>query len=102
MTEDTVRCPVCRGSKKVAKLGGVVGDCNLCGGKGHILTVDKPKTVVAEKVEVVGDIVSQVRDAVKDVEIKFQPEMRAVILEDEKVKDVKVDPKRALYRKKRA
>ena len=43
-----IRCPGCRGSKKVAKLGGIIGDCNACSGKGEIKAVDKPVPVVAE------------------------------------------------------
>jgi uncharacterized NAD-dependent epimerase/dehydratase family protein len=55
MTE-MVRCPSCRGSKKVAKLGGVIGDCNTCEGKGQIKAVDKPVPVVAPIVVPVSEV----------------------------------------------
>lgn len=53
---DMIRCPSCRGSKKVAKLGGVIGDCNTCVGSGKIKAVDKPKPIIAEIVEPVIDV----------------------------------------------
>lgn len=53
---DTVRCPACRGSKKVPKLGGMIGECNTCSGKGTILAVDKPLKVEAVTLE---DVISQ-------------------------------------------
>lgn len=41
-----IRCPSCRGSKKVPKLGGMIGDCNTCKGKGEILESDRPAPIV--------------------------------------------------------
>ncbi len=43
MSIEMVRCTSCRGTKKLAKLGGVVGDCNICDGTGKIKASDKPK-----------------------------------------------------------
>lgn len=34
---DMIRCTACRGMKKVPKLGGMIGDCNLCEGTGRII-----------------------------------------------------------------
>ena len=48
-----VRCPACRGAKKVMKLGGLEGDCNTCLGKGEIAEL-KPfvaQTVAATKIK---------------------------------------------------
>ena len=53
---EMIRCPSCRGSKKVAKLGGVIGDCNTCEGKGQIKAVDKPVPVVAPIVVPVSEV----------------------------------------------
>jgi len=59
---DMIRCPACRGSKKVPKLGGMIGDCNTCLGKGEILASDKPVPVIVEPVVMASDIVKQVAD----------------------------------------
>src|SRR5215204_4395219 len=53
---DTIRCPACRGCKKVPKLGGIIGECNTCSGKGTILAVDKPVKVEAVTLE---DVITQ-------------------------------------------
>lgn len=82
---NTIRCPSCRGAKKVPKLGGIIGKCNTCDGKGTILAVDKPKPVEAIELPVVGDIVNAVADSVPVTTIE---------------PDVKVNPKRALYKRK--
>lgn len=42
MSDVLVRCTSCRGTKKLAKLGGVIGDCNLCDGTGKIKESEKP------------------------------------------------------------
>ena len=39
---ELIRCTACRGTKKVAKLGGIVGDCNTCDGTGKIDIKDRP------------------------------------------------------------
>lgn len=45
-----VRCPNCRGMKTVPKLGGMMGDCNMCNGVGSIPVSDKAikKIVIPE------------------------------------------------------
>jgi len=93
---ESIRCPACRGSKKVAKLGGVIGDCNMCRGKGTILAVDKPKPVEPEVNVGVADIISAVADSIPASNIDVLP-----------VGDVieavaKIDGKRAVFKKKRA
>lgn len=84
---DTVRCPSCRGAKKVPKLGGVVGECNTCEGKGTILAADKPKPVVVEAVPQVNEVVKAVADCVPASTVEL---------------DVKIDGKKALYKRKKA
>ena len=61
MTKELVRCPCCRGSKKVAKLGGIVGDCDHCDATGKVKPT--PKVIVDQ---IVDDTVSIV-DAVSRV-----------------------------------
>jgi hypothetical protein len=39
---EMIRCTSCKGAKKVAKLGGVIGVCNTCDGTGKIKLTDKP------------------------------------------------------------
>jgi len=86
---DKVRCPACRGSKKVYGLGGIQIDCRTCKGEGQILAVDK----VAPVITPVNDdsaIIKQVSDC-KPVSID--------IVEPEE-KSVKVQGKRAIYKRK--
>lgn len=84
---DKIRCPNCRGAKKVAKLGGMLGDCALCNATGTIPLADKPKPVitVVETQKEVQDIIAQVSSAV----------------EQTKEVDIKINPKKAVYRKKK-
>lgn len=81
---DMVRCPSCRGAKKMAKLGGVIGDCNTCNGDGKIKACDKPVSVVVVN-EPVCDIVSQVAECLPVSNV-----------------DTKIDGKRAVYKRKKA
>lgn len=88
MTE-LVRCPACRGTKKVPKLGGIVGECNTCKGEGSIKAIDKPKPVPVLVVEPVKDVIEQVAQAVP------------VSVVEEKPKAVKTaNGKRAIYKRK--
>jgi hypothetical protein len=89
---DTVRCPACRGAKKVPKLGGMIGECNTCSGKGTILAVDKPKPVIVEPVESQADIIKAVAEALPVS--TFEP----VALPEEP--QIKIDGKKALYKRK--
>jgi RecJ-like exonuclease len=107
MTE-TVRCPSCRGAKKVPKLGGMIGECNTCKGSGTILACDKPKLVVAEVLPVVEDVIAAVSDCVTstnvDIYLKAEEKLLHNISEDAfpLVEPIKVDPKKALYKRKQA
>ena len=85
---DKIRCPSCRGSKKVPKLGGMIGDCNTCNGEGSIQASDKPIAVVAEIVEPVKELINQVAECLPVSDI-------------EPVKDVKIDAKRAVFKRKK-
>lgn len=86
MTE-MIRCPACRGTKKVPKLGGMIGDCNTCKAKGQINIIDKPKAIIIEPIEPVENVIKEVAESVPATSIE---------------EDIKVDPKRALYKRKRA
>lgn len=105
---DKVRCPACRGAKKIPKLGGMVGECNTCNGTGQINATDKPKPV-----EVIADVISkELINAVADcvpattvekVSITIQNDqyLEAGYTDDGDLK-VKIDGKRALYKRKTA
>jgi hypothetical protein len=101
---DSIRCPACRGAKKVPKLGGMIGECNTCSGKGTILAVDKPKPVIVEPVETNIDIIKAVAEAVPVSTVepdKFTVEvLKPVALPEEP--QIKVDGKKALYKRKKA
>ena len=116
---DTVRCPACRGAKKVPKLGGMIGECNTCSGKGTILAVDKPKPVIVEPVDSNTDIINAVANAVPvsdsdcfmvptgidqppvQMPDKFTVEvLKPIALPEEP--QIKVDGKKALYKRKKA
>ena len=81
---DKIRCPACRGSRKVAKLGGIIGDCNTCSGSGQINACDKPVPIIAVPEIVESAIISQVADCVPTAVEQ----------------DIKVDPKKAIYKRK--
>lgn len=84
---ETIRCPSCRGAKKVPKLGGIVGECNTCAGKGTILAADKPKPSAAvETITPDAMVIKAVADAIPTSNI-VEP-------------IIKVDGKKALYKRK--
>lgn len=58
--DDKVRCPSCRGSKKVAKLGGIVGECNTCDGNGTIQRCDKVMPIVVDTASIDSCVVTAV------------------------------------------
>jgi RecJ-like exonuclease len=95
MTDETVRCPSCRGAKKVPKLGGMIGECNTCAGVGKINVCDKVKIVSSEP-----DAISSncIIDAVATA-IPFTASEIVPVIETPSP-DVKVDPKKALYKRK--
>jgi RecJ-like exonuclease len=107
LMNESVRCPSCRGAKKVPKLGGIVGECNTCRGKGSILLADKPKPQVIEHLEPASDIIKQVSN-VAAVKI----ERKIDLTESDSVKidsftilpeepQIKLDPKKAIYKRKK-
>lgn len=63
---DMIRCTACRGSKIVAKLGGIAGDCSLCNGTGKIKAEDKPVPIVVEQSVLVNDIIEATERVVLD------------------------------------
>lgn len=113
---NTVRCPACRGSKTVAKLGGVMGECNTCTGTGKIKEIDKPVAVMpivdATATSII-DLVSQVQpiqiDPLEISEgvavgepvsaIPLNPTI-APIAKGEPNPQVKLNPSRAIYKRK--
>jgi hypothetical protein len=44
-----IRCPTCKGQKKLPKLGGVVGECDTCNATGKIKIKDKPVPFVVNR-----------------------------------------------------
>ena len=99
---DTVRCPACRGAKKVPKLGGMIGECNTCTGKGTILAVDKPKPVIVEPVESQADIIKAVAEAVPVSTVTITKELKLPNSDNVVIDSIKVDGKKALYKRKKA
>ncbi len=91
---DSIRCPACRGAKKVPKLGGMIGQCNTCNGKGTILASEKPKPVEVVQDVAVKEVINAVADSV--------PATTVEAVEPVKEVDVKIDGKKALYKRKRA
>jgi hypothetical protein len=79
--------------KRVAKLGGMIGDCNLCSGKGEIREAERVKPVAITVEDVCSkELIHAVADCVP-----------ASSVEAELVTpDVKIDGKRALYKRKSA
>jgi hypothetical protein len=94
---DTVRCPACRGSKKVPKLGGMIGECNTCSGKGTILAADKPKPVEVTIEDVVSkELINAVADCVPASDIQHKATIETLPVQP----DVKIDGKKAAFRHK--
>jgi hypothetical protein len=86
-----VRCVACRGAKQVMKLGCVMGNCGLCKGIGEIDECDVPVMIKAAEAVNVVNIIKQVEQAVpvEAEELKVPSDV-----------DVKVDGKRAIYKRK--
>lgn len=87
---DTVRCPSCRGAKKVPKLGGMIGECNTCLGKGNILACDKPVAVITETAPITEDI------------IKAAAECLPIAESVAKISELPIHDPKNIYRKKKA
>lgn len=80
---ELVRCTACRGSKRVIALGGVMGDCKTCDASGKIKLIDK---------------VVKIQDV---TEITVNEMVEAVAVVSERVDDVVVPKKRAIYQRKK-
>jgi len=95
---DTIRCPSCRGAKKVPKLGGMIGECNTCKGKGEILAADKVKPVISSPEEFGSalEAIKQVANCVPASKIEHKADIVTLPAEP----DIKVDGKKALYTRK--
>lgn len=100
MSEDKIRCPACRGAKKVPKLGGMIGECNTCKGNGTILMTDKPKPVVIVEDVPSLDLINAVADSVASSGIEQANSDKFVVEVLEP--DIKIDGKKALYKRKKA
>ncbi len=61
-----VRCPSCRGAKQVPKLGGMIGDCNLCSGKGTVLEIAKAPVIASVSD---ADVIKSTKRAVNEIVI---------------------------------
>lgn len=97
---DTVRCPACRGAKKVPKLGGVIGECNTCKGRGDILAADKPKPVISEPVACNQEIIAAVSHAVPTSSVTITTDVQLPDSDKVVVDSIKIDGKKALYKRK--
>lgn len=99
---DTIRCPACRGAKKVPKLGGMIGECNTCTGKGTILLADKPPKPEITIVDVCEkELINAVADCVPGTDDKFIVEVldSPVVLTEQ---PAKIDGKKAVFKRKTA
>lgn len=88
---DIVRCPACRGSKKVAKLGGVIGECNTCKGTGTIEATAKFVAPVLEELPLDKLVIESVAKIVQ------APVNETV----ERIADTKSEPKRKVFQRKK-
>ncbi len=106
---DTVRCPSCRGAKKVPKLGGVIGECNTCDGEGKIKACDKVIPIINEPAPELNDLIKATANALP-VSEQVDNYLKAEIAVLHDIVDktipageaVKVDGKRAIYKRKKA
>lgn len=106
---DKVRCFACKGRRVVTKLGGITGDCDLCKGSGKVdKTVNdehKPMSIVAVIQEPIAisplsEDVSIIKQVSECVETKVD---RVEKKEEQKaVADIKVDRRKAIYKRKKA
>ncbi len=105
---ELVRCPSCRGAKKVAKLGGVIGECNTCNGEGKIKASDKPIPVMAESLPMTSELIKATANALP-VSEQVDNYLKAGIAVLHDIVDktipageaIKVDGKRAIYKRKK-
>lgn len=110
-----IRCPVCRGGKKMLLMGNIYGKCTCCKGKGSIDESERPKVVeqpVSEDKFVV-DVIDAValQTAQHDEESLTQEFFKAgcevaqqmidsIKKNEEAEKVERINPKKAVFRKK--
>jgi hypothetical protein len=68
-----MRCPTCKGQKKLAKLGGVVGDCDTCEASGKIKVKDKPVPFVVNRDDILSPAFPEIVKEVSSVEPELLP-----------------------------
>ena len=70
---ETVRCRVCKGTRRMFKLGGIEGECDRCNGKGYV----EQETVKPEAVEAMEQ--PEAKEVIKQVaEVGDMPEDKPV------------------------
>lgn len=79
---EMIRCPACKGTKKVSGLGMIVNDCTMCYATGKIKASDKPKTI--EQV---------VEESVKEVIAEVSKQEPTILFNDELVNEIKEETK---------
>jgi hypothetical protein len=104
---DKIRCPSCRGSKKVAKLGGMIGTCNTCNGLGEINSCDKPLPINPEHTTIPSELIHAVSNCVPSSELNVNADTVTITkdinmpnVNEVKIDTVKFDPKKAIYKRK--
>lgn len=95
---DKVRCPGCKGAKKVPKLGGMLGECNQCVGTGSINAADKVIPAKINVVEEVNPVIKAVADCVPSSDIQHKADIETLPV----APDVKINGKKANFRRKKA
>jgi len=82
MAIEMIRCPACKGTKKVAGLGMIVNDCTMCFATGKIKASDKPKPI--EQI---------VQESVKEVIAEVSKQEPTILFNDELVNEIKEETK---------
>src|SRR5690606_21610959 len=85
MAIEMIRCPACKGTKKVAGLGMIVNDCTMCFATGKIKASDKPKPI--EQI---------VEESVKEVIAEVSKQEPTILFNDELVNEIKEETKQAV------
>lgn len=99
---DKVRCPSCRGAKKVPKLGGMIGECNTCKGDGQVNPRDIPPPVKVEALPIEHEIVKAVSECIpaSTREIQSAPVEGNIPVAKIQAAVNSVSAKKNIYRKK--
>src|SRR5690606_40897420 len=82
MAIEMIRCPACKGTKKVAGLGMIVNDCTMCFATGKIKASDKPKPI--EQI---------VEESVKEVIAEVSKQEPTILFSEELVNEIKEETK---------